>query len=167
MGPETGHWIPQKCYPSLGRRPSSRGTCQVHQRAAEGIVPETLCSASPVGDVRPHGRPVFPYSAHSPVSPSPVFPDPLTSLLFPQHGLVLPLPGSLALLCDLHHSSQQCQILTPLRPGIEPTTSWFSVGFVSAAPKRELPHPPFHQSLPTATPWSLSFLKHLHFPKLK
>ena len=34
----------------------------------------------------------------------------------------------------LHHSSQQPQILNPLRPGIEPATSWFLVGFVSAAP---------------------------------
>ena len=37
--------------------------------------------------------------------------------------------------CDLHHSSQQCRILTPLRrPGVEPTTSWFLVEFISAAP---------------------------------
>ena len=26
-----------------------------------------------------------------------------------------------------------------MRPGIEPTTSWFLVGFISAAPQRELP----------------------------
>ena len=30
------------------------------------------------------------------------------------------------------------QILNPLRPGIEPTTSWFLVGFVSAGPRQEL-----------------------------
>ena len=38
--------------------------------------------------------------------------------------------------CDLHHSSPQCQILTPLRPRIQPATSWFLVGFVSTAPRR-------------------------------
>ena len=44
-------------------------------------------------------------------------------------------------ICDLHHSSQQCQILNPLsRPGIKPTSSWFLVGFISAAPQRELPY---------------------------
>ena len=33
--------------------------------------------------------------------------------------------------CDLHHSSWQRWILNPwARPGIEPTTSWFLVGFV-------------------------------------
>ena len=43
-------------------------------------------------------------------------------------------------LCNLHHSSRKGQILNPLseRPGIEPTTSWFLVGFASAAPGREL-----------------------------
>ena len=39
--------------------------------------------------------------------------------------------------CNLHHSSQQHQILNPLshwaRAGIEPTTSWFLVGFFSTA----------------------------------
>ena len=29
------------------------------------------------------------------------------------------------------------------RPGIQPATSWFLVGFVSAVPLRELPHPTF------------------------
>ena len=37
--------------------------------------------------------------------------------------------------CNLHWSSQQC--LT--RPGIEPTSSWFLVGFVFTAPWQELP----------------------------
>ena len=32
---------------------------------------------------------------------------------------------------DLHYSSQKCQILNWSRPGIEPTTSWFLVGFVN------------------------------------
>ena len=38
-------------------------------------------------------------------------------------------------ICDLQHSSRQCWILNPLQP----TTSGFLVGFVSAAPRRELP----------------------------
>ena len=34
--------------------------------------------------------------------------------------------------CDLHYSSQQRQNLNPLsKAGIEPTTSWFLVGFVN------------------------------------
>ena len=38
-------------------------------------------------------------------------------------------------ICDLHHSSWQCQILNPLsKPGIEPTSSWVLVGFVTAEP---------------------------------
>ena len=42
--------------------------------------------------------------------------------------------------CDLHHNSQQPWILDPLaRPGIEPATSWFLVGFISAVPRQELP----------------------------
>ena len=42
-------------------------------------------------------------------------------------------------ICNLYRSSRQHQILNPLnRPGIEPATSWFLVGFVSAAPQREL-----------------------------
>ena len=31
----------------------------------------------------------------------------------------------------LHHSSRQCQILNPLRPGIKPTSSWILVRFVN------------------------------------
>ena len=34
-------------------------------------------------------------------------------------------------ICDPYHSLWQCQILNPLS---EPATSWFLVGFVSAAP---------------------------------
>ena len=35
-------------------------------------------------------------------------------------------------ICDLHHSSQQCQILNHCaRPGIEPASSWVLVGFVN------------------------------------
>ena len=41
---------------------------------------------------------------------------------------------------DPHHSSWQHQILNPLsKAGIEPATSWFLAGFVSAAPQQELP----------------------------
>ena len=40
--------------------------------------------------------------------------------------------------CNPHHSSQQCWILNPLRPGIKPATSWFLFGFVSAVPQQEL-----------------------------
>ena len=42
-------------------------------------------------------------------------------------------------ICDLHHSSWQHQILSPLREaGIDPGTSRFLVGFVSPAPWWEL-----------------------------
>ena len=69
---------------------------------------------------------------------------------FPRLGieLELQLPAyttatamqDLSHVCDLYHSSQQSQILKPLvRPGIEPATSWFPVGFVSTVPQRELP----------------------------
>ena len=38
----------------------------------------------------------------------------------------------LSQVCNLHHSSQQHWILNPLsRPGIEPATSWFLVGFIN------------------------------------
>ena len=37
--------------------------------------------------------------------------------------------------CDLHHSSEQHQILNPpSEAGIEPPTPWFLVGLISAAP---------------------------------
>ena len=40
-------------------------------------------------------------------------------------------------ICDLHHSSRQHtgSLTHWLRPGIKPATSWFLVGFVSAAPQ--------------------------------
>jgi len=42
-------------------------------------------------------------------------------------------------ICSLYHSSWQCWFLNPLsKPGIKPSTSWFLVGFVSAAPQWEL-----------------------------
>ena len=41
--------------------------------------------------------------------------------------------------CDLHRSSRQPWILNSLSEAeIEPATSWFLVGFGSAAPQREL-----------------------------
>ena len=36
--------------------------------------------------------------------------------------------------CDLHHSSQQHWILNRVRPGIEHTSSWTPVRFVTAEP---------------------------------
>ena len=44
-----------------------------------------------------------------------------------------------SLACNLHCSSQEHWILNPLRPGIEPVSSWILVGFVTAEPQRELP----------------------------
>ena len=45
----------------------------------------------------------------------------------------------LSCVCDLHHSSQPYQILNPLsNTRNQPATSWFLVGFISAAPRREL-----------------------------
>ena len=36
-----------------------------------------------------------------------------------------------SLVCNLHHSSQQCRILNPLsEAGIEPTSSWILVEFM-------------------------------------
>ena len=41
--------------------------------------------------------------------------------------------------CNLHHSSQQCRILTHwVKPGIEPKSSWILIGFVSTEPRLEL-----------------------------
>ena len=41
--------------------------------------------------------------------------------------------------CDLNHSSQQCQILNPLsKVRIKPSSSWLLVRFVSAEPQQEL-----------------------------
>ena len=43
-------------------------------------------------------------------------------------------------ICNLHHSSGQCQILNPLsKARIEPTSSWILVKFVSTEPLWELP----------------------------
>jgi len=42
--------------------------------------------------------------------------------------------------CNLHHSSWQCQILNPLsKAGDQTCTSWILVRFVSAEPRWELP----------------------------
>ena len=44
-----------------------------------------------------------------------------------------------AVAAGLHHSSGNAGSLTHcMRPGIEPATSWFLVGFVSTAPRQEL-----------------------------
>ena len=44
----------------------------------------------------------------------------------------------LSCVCDLHHSSQQCRVLTCwARPGIEPKSLWILVGFVTTEPQRE------------------------------
>ena len=43
-------------------------------------------------------------------------------------------------ICNLHHSSWQAGSLTHwARPGMEPSTSWFLVSFISAVPRQELP----------------------------
>ena len=45
----------------------------------------------------------------------------------------------LSCVCNLHHSSQQLRILNHwARPGMEPATSWFLVGFISTVPQWEL-----------------------------
>ena len=45
-----------------------------------------------------------------------------------------------AMAVSLHHSHSNTRSLTPwARPGIEPTTSWLLVGFISGAPQWELP----------------------------
>ena len=42
--------------------------------------------------------------------------------------------------CDLPHSCGYPRSLTPrVRPGMEPTSSWILVGFVSTEPQQELP----------------------------
>ena len=40
--------------------------------------------------------------------------------------------------CDVHHSSWQRQILNSPRPGIEPTSSWIPVRFITTEPHWEL-----------------------------
>ena len=55
------------------------------------------------------------------------------------HSTAMPDPSGV---CNLHHSSRQCQILIThwVRPGMEPATSWFPViVFLFTAPWRELP----------------------------
>ena len=54
----------------------------------------------------------------------------LLELQRPTYATATAMPDP-SLICDLHHSSQQRWIFNPLT---EPTTSWFLVGFVSAAP---------------------------------
>ena len=47
------------------------------------------------------------------------------------------LTWDLSLICDLHHNPW-CQILR-VGPGIEPTSSWILVRFITAEPRWELP----------------------------
>ena len=43
-------------------------------------------------------------------------------------------------ICDLHHSSRQCQILNPLsKARDQPVSSWILAGFVTTKPQWELP----------------------------
>ena len=53
-------------------------------------------------------------------------------------GVTAAAMPDLSLICDLHHSSRQHWILNRVRPGIEPTISWFLVRFISSAPWQEL-----------------------------
>ena len=40
-----------------------------------------------------------------------------------------------SLICDQHHSLQQCQILNPLsKGGVEPVSSWMLIRFISTEP---------------------------------
>ena len=49
-------------------------------------------------------------------------------------GLCHSKAGS-SLICDIHHSSWQHQILNPLMgPGVQPTSLWILVGFIFAEP---------------------------------
>ena len=62
----------------------------------------------------------------------------------------------LSCICDLHHSSWQRQILNPLCEARDkPATSWYLVGFVSDAPRRELPELGFCSSQELAGPRAL------------
>ena len=57
-------------------------------------------------------------------------------LQLPTYATAMPDPSCI---CSLHHSSWQCWIHNHwVRPGIEPTTTWFLVGFIFAAPRWEL-----------------------------
>ena len=58
-----------------------------------------------------------------------------SELSLPAYARATAMPDP-SLICDLHHSSRQAWILNPRS---QHATSWFLVGFVSAAPKRELP----------------------------
>ena len=57
-------------------------------------------------------------------------------LQLPVYATAIAMPD-LSHVCDLHHSSRQCPILNPVRPGTEPAISWFLVGFLSAEPQWE------------------------------
>ena len=56
------------------------------------------------------------------------------------YAIAIAMPD-MSCVCGLHHSAQQLQILNHWgRPGIEPTSSWILVRFVTAEPQWELPH---------------------------
>ena len=59
-------------------------------------------------------------------------------LLLPAYTTATAL-WDLSCVCDLYHSSRQCWIPSRLSPGIEPSSSWTLVGFVSAVPQWGLP----------------------------
>ena len=61
-----------------------------------------------------------------------------SELQLPAYATATAMPD-LSCICDLHHSSRQCQILNLMSEAREgPTTSWFPVGFVSAVARWEL-----------------------------
>ena len=53
-----------------------------------------------------------------------------SELQLPAYTTATAMPDS-SCIWNLHHSSVQCWILNPQRPGMEPATSWFLVGFVN------------------------------------
>ena len=62
-----------------------------------------------------------------------------SELQLPAYAIAIAMPDP-SLICYLDHASRQCQILNPLRSGIEPVSSQTLVRFVTADPQQELPH---------------------------
>ena len=50
---------------------------------------------------------------------------------------------ALSRICDLHHSSQQCQVLNPLSETSDGTCILMDTGLVTIEPQRELPNSSF------------------------
>ena len=102
-----------------------------------------MCTRPRRGRAAPTSTPVFwvffsvfcflgPYLQHTEVPRLGV----PSELQLPAYTTAMPDPSRIG---DLHHSSQQCRSLThEARPGMEPKTSWFLVGFVSTAPPHKL-----------------------------